>query len=248
MKEGAVPKAMKPKHVPYAIRNKVQEELQRLEEEGHLEKIEISEWGAPIMPIIKDNGRVRICGNFKLTLNPQIIIDKYPLPLIDDIFTALQGGETFSEIDLTHAYMQIEVHEECRDMQTIVIHKGLYRYKKLSEGVASEPGNFQRIIESVIQRVDNAIAYLDNIYCTGQNHSEHIKTLRHIFARLETSGFRVNAKKCHFFKDRLDLLGFVIDKKGLHKSEEKNKSGRRSAGASECEATASPIRARDVLR
>lgn len=99
------------------------------------------------MPVIKSDGSVRICGNFKLTLNPNLIRDRHPIPLIDEIFLALRNGEKFSQIDLEHAYMQIPVDKDSRNYLTIITHKGLYQYTKMTEGIASGPGGFQRKIE-----------------------------------------------------------------------------------------------------
>lgn len=77
-----------------------------------------------------DNDRIQICEDSKVKLNPNFIIDKYPLHTINEIFTVLHGGESFSELDLKHAYMQFPVKENCRYWLTIVSHKGLFPYTK----------------------------------------------------------------------------------------------------------------------
>lgn len=69
--------------------------------------------------------------------------------------------------------------------------------------------------------INGVIPYLDNIFFTGKNDEEHLKTLYAVFKRLEDSGFKINIDKCDFLKERLDVLGFVIDKDGLHKSKTK---------------------------
>ncbi|XP_029163713.1 uncharacterized protein K02A2.6-like [Nylanderia fulva] len=224
VKEGTKPVALKARHLPFALASKVEDEINRLVRLGHLEKIDVSEWATPIVPVIKSDGSVRICGNFKLTLNPSLIRDRHPIPLIDEIFVALRNGKTFSQIDLQHAYMQIPVEESSRDFLTIITHKGLYRYTKMTEGIASGPGDFQRKIEQCLSGIDGVIPYLDNIFVTGETDEIHLKTLYMVFQRLEQSGFHVNINKCDFFKEKLDLLGFVINKEGLHKSETKVKA------------------------
>lgn len=69
LKENAVPKACKLRHIPFALKSKVEAELKRLEHLGHIEKVQTSEWATPIVPIIKDDKSIRMCGNFKLTVN-----------------------------------------------------------------------------------------------------------------------------------------------------------------------------------
>ena len=54
-----------------------------------------------------------------VTINPQLEVDEYPLPLIDDIYASLGGGTLFSVLDLRHAYLQIEVEDESTPFLTI---------------------------------------------------------------------------------------------------------------------------------
>ena len=152
VKENFKPRAVKARHVPYAF----------------VAKIESSEWAAPIDPVIKSNRDIRICGDFKLTINPCLIIDKTMLPKIDDIFRMLQEGKKFFQLDLKHAYMQIPVEEKSRVYLTIITHLGLFRYKKMPESVASGPDDFQNKMEQCLQGIPHVIAYLDNIFVTGE--------------------------------------------------------------------------------
>ena len=78
--------------MPYALRPKVEEELKRLQNEGILTKVEWSDWATPIEPIPKKDGSVRICGDFKGTVNPELQAQQYPIPCIEDIFAKLAGG------------------------------------------------------------------------------------------------------------------------------------------------------------
>lgn len=134
---------------------------------------------------------------------------------------ALTNDKSFSQIDLEHAYVQIPVEESSRDCLTVITHKELYRYTKMTEGIALGPGDFQRKIEQCLAGIEGAISYLDNIFCTGKTDEEHLETLNAVCKRFEECGFRVNINKCDFFKERLDILGFVINKDGLHKSRTK---------------------------
>ncbi|XP_014876941.1 uncharacterized protein K02A2.6-like [Poecilia latipinna] len=112
LEDGAKPRFHKARPVPYAARPKVEAELQRLEEQGILTKVEWSDWATPIVAVSKKTGdSVRICGDFKVSVNPVLRVDQYPLPRIEDIFTAVAGGKHFSKIDLAQAYLQMEVEE-----------------------------------------------------------------------------------------------------------------------------------------
>lgn len=78
LKENSQPKFYKARPVPYALKPKVEVELKRLEEEGILSKVNFSNWATPIVPIVKPNGTVRIYGDYKITVNPQLQISLQP--------------------------------------------------------------------------------------------------------------------------------------------------------------------------
>ena len=90
--------------MPFAIRDRVGRELDRLEESGVLRRVDYSEWAAPIVPVPKKDGAIRICGDYKVTINPFLRIDQYPLPKPSDLMACLAGGKQFSKLDLTSAY------------------------------------------------------------------------------------------------------------------------------------------------
>ena len=60
-------------------------------------KVEYSDWATPIVPVLKKDGSVRICGDYKVTVNRVLDINRYPIPNIDDIAFELAKGERFTE-------------------------------------------------------------------------------------------------------------------------------------------------------
>jgi len=153
IKPGSTPRFYRARSVPYALKTKVEQELDRLEQQDVLECVEFSNWAAPIVPVVKQDGSVRICGDYKLTVNQVAETDTYPLPRIEDMFASLSGGKIFTKLDLLHAYQQVPLDEDSKEYTTINTHRGLYRYKRLPFGVASAPSIFQRTIESILQGI-----------------------------------------------------------------------------------------------
>ena len=88
-------------------------------------------------------------------------------------------------------------------------------------GIASAPGIFQRTIKSILQGIPKACVYLDDILVTGRTEDEHLKNLREVLERLETSGFRLKRVKCCFFIKSVDYLGHTITPDGLSPNEKK---------------------------
>ena len=88
--------------VSYFLREKVDKELQRLQDQEIISPVTFSDWAAPIVPVLKTDGNVRICGDYKVTVNPVAHSDAYPLPRVEDLFADLAGGKVFSKFDLAH--------------------------------------------------------------------------------------------------------------------------------------------------
>ena len=122
----AVPKYCKARPIPYAMRAKVEEELQRLVSEGILKPIQYADWAAPIVPVLKKNESVRVCGDFKVTINKVARVDRYPIPQVEDLLSKLAGGQHFSKLDISQAYQQLKLAESSRQYVVINMHKGLF--------------------------------------------------------------------------------------------------------------------------
>jgi hypothetical protein len=147
----ARPLFFKPRPVPYALRARVEEELKRLEAAGIIEPVTHSDWAAPVVPVVKGDGSIRLCGDYKLTVNRVASLEKYPLPRIEDLISSLGKGKVFTKLDLANAYLQIELEQESKKYVTISTHKGLFQYNRLPFGVASAPAIFQHTMENILQ-------------------------------------------------------------------------------------------------
>ena len=217
----AAPKFMKARVVPFALKAAVKSELDNLEQQGIIFPVATSEWATPIVPVPKPNKGVRICADFKVTVNPVLKPDQYPLPRIDDIFSTLAGGEKFSKIDLRQAYLHYEVEPESQKYLTINTEHGLYRYTRLVYGIKDAPSKWQKAIEQVLAGIPNVKVILDDMIITGKNESEHLATLEKVLKRLRKHNLRANLKKCAFFQNSIEFCGHVIDAFGLHETEKK---------------------------
>lgn len=102
----------------------------RLEAEGILEKVVHSEWASPVVWVPKSDGKFRLCGDFKVTLNPVLDVDQYPLPKPQDLFATLAGGKKFTWIDMSQAYLQLTLDDHSQKFVVINTHKGLYKFKR----------------------------------------------------------------------------------------------------------------------
>ncbi|KAL9984702.1 hypothetical protein ACROYT_G007028 [Oculina patagonica] len=123
VKSESKPKFFKPRPVPYALKGAIEQELDRLESMGVIEKVRYSEWAAPIVPVVKPDNSIRVCGDYKVTVNSVLDVDQHPLPNPEELFVTLSGGEKYSKLDLSRAYQQILLDDDSREYVTINTHK-----------------------------------------------------------------------------------------------------------------------------
>ena len=107
--ESAMPRFHKFRPVPFAIKEKVEETLRSQVAESELVPVESSEWALPIIVVHKRDGGIRICGDFKVSINPVICSQVYPLPTPEEMFSMLANGEFYTKLDLARAYKQLAV-------------------------------------------------------------------------------------------------------------------------------------------
>lgn len=155
---------------------------------------------------------MRICGDYKLTVNKASHLEQYPLPRMEDLFAKLAGGKLFTELDLSHAYEQLLLDEESQEFVTINTHRGLYRYLRLPYGVSSLPAIFQRTIETLLQDIPHV---------GGVTQQEHLQNLETVFDRLQQANLRLKRIKCQFMLPDITCLGHQINAEGFRPVEAK---------------------------
>ena len=221
LKPDAVPKFCNPRPVPYALKMQVEMEIKRLESEGAWEKITYSDWATPLVPVMKENGRVRLCGDYKVTVNPQLQVAQHPLPNPKDMFAALGGCKLFSKLDLRQAFNQMMMDKRSREICTVNTSLGLYRPKRLPYGIASSPALWQETMDKIFAGIPGVFVFIDDILVAGKDKQEHQARLKLVLSRIQENGIKVQRNKCVFGVASLEYLGFIINGDGIHKTDEK---------------------------
>ncbi|KII65847.1 Transposon Ty3-I Gag-Pol polyprotein [Thelohanellus kitauei] len=138
-KRDSTPKFSKTRSIPYALYQKVKEELNILVQNRIIEQFETSNWAFPIVVVPKLNGELRICADFRAGLSSQLDIEQYPIHTMEELLLKLKDMNIFSKVDLSEAYFQLPLDEESRKVVVINTPFGLYRYNRFPFGVYSAP-------------------------------------------------------------------------------------------------------------
>lgn len=170
---------------------------------------------------MKAGGSVRICGDFKVIVNPYLDIPEYPFPTSDELFTKLNGGQQFPKLDLSQAYNDIVLDIDSRKYVTINTHQGLYRYTRLPFGIASAPAIFQQTMDAILQGLNKVGYILDDILVTGANDFEHKQILEATLQRLDDYGVKLQKSKCQSMQGQVEYFAFIVSKEETKPSPKK---------------------------
>ena len=184
--------------------------------------MDYSDWAAPIVAVLKsDQKSVRICGDFRMTVNPVSKLNRYPLPKVKDLLASLAEGKVFSKLDLTQAYQQLKLDATSQKYLVIKTHRGLFRYTRLPFGVSSAPGIFQRVMEDLLQDIPGVVVYLDDTLISSPTEDAQLRSLEAVLQRLSEAGLRAKKNKCKFMASTVKFLGYLVNAKGISPLPEK---------------------------
>ena len=141
------PRHLRSRCLPLTVDPKVRKELFDLVEEGVLVGVGQSRWASPLVVVVKGSGELRLCGDYKSTVNKHIHYNHYCLPLIENLLAKLSSSKIFSSLDLHKAYHQVPLDSESRPLTTITTPYGLFEYVTLPFGFSCAPSIFQGIMD-----------------------------------------------------------------------------------------------------
>lgn len=207
--------AIKPKFI-----QSIKETVSELETKGIIRKSK-SDWSNPIRPVIKPNGKIRLCMNM-MALNDLVEKNIADIPDMNEIINGLSGAKYISVVDLKDGYFQIRVKESDRFKTAFCIDSIKYEWNRMPMGFTNAPGIFQKIMNFELKDYigKGCFVYMDDIVIYGKNELEHDTVLVKIFNILDSKNFKVNLGKVQLKKQEVMLLGMLLDGRGIRMSEE----------------------------
>ena len=224
LKEGTTPTFLQARPAPYSMRDSIVKELDRLEEKGAMQRVSVSKWATPLVLVPKPEAALRLCGDYKHTVNKVLDVDQYPIPKPEGLFAQLAGSEKFTKLDLASAYHQVELEEASQEIVTLNTPQGLYRPVRLPFGIANSPAIFQNIMDQVLHGLPGVVCYLDDILVIGENDEQHLKNLQNVFERLKKHGIRLKPAKCVIMANEVEYLGHTVDATGRRATKAKKEA------------------------
>ena len=211
------PTIQKPRRIPFTMREKLSQELRRLESLDIIESVTgPTSWVSPVVCFPKPNNpdQIRLCIDMRIP-NKAILRERHPSPTTDDLIEKLNGAAYFSKLDLSSGYHQLELDEESRDITTFATHEGLKRYKRLNFGTSSAAEIFQNVVQTTFQDIKGCVNISDDILVFAKTQHEHDRTLESVLKRADEKHLRFNGEKCEFDKPSITFYGHVFSKNGV---------------------------------
>jgi hypothetical protein len=175
-----------------------------------------SPWGAPVLFVDKQDGSRRMCVDYR-SLNDVTIKNKYPLPMIEDLFDQMRGAKVFSKIDLRSGYHQLKIRQEDIPKTAFISRYGLYEFTIMSFGLMNAPAYFMYLMNKVfMEYLDKfLVVFIDDILTFSRNEKEHEEHLRLVLQKLREHRLYAKFSKCDFWLKEVSFLGHVITDGGI---------------------------------
>jgi hypothetical protein len=150
--------SMRPYRMPINELVELKKQIAKLQAKGFI-RHSSSPWGAPVLFVEKKVGTQRMCVDYR-SLNEVTIKNKYPLPLIEDLFDQMKGASLFSKIDLRSGYHQLKIRELDIPKTTFCTRYGLYEYTVMSFGLTNAPAYFMYLMNKGLWNIWINLLYI----------------------------------------------------------------------------------------
>ena len=216
--------------MPIHLQPKVKIELEKLLNEGHIEKLTSCSdqfFICPIVITVKKDQSIKIALDSKI-LNKAIHKNKYQMPNIYSLIqtssqtlsTAPQETAYFTTLDLQYAYSQLNLHSDTARHRNINLVSGdmtgTCRFKTGFYDLTDMPAEFQKAIDCTLAGLNNTFCLLDDILIVSRGGiQKHLDLVRKSLLKLDQENLRINLAKCHFAKDKIKWLGHNITQTGI---------------------------------
>lgn len=156
----AQPVSLYPYRVPIKWKQKIEEEIETLLD-NHIIRRSTSPWSSPIVPVAKPDNTVRMCIDYR-AVNNVTVVQRYPLPRIDDLLAKISRAKYISSLDLSKGYYQVKLDPETIPKTSFVTHCGKFEFVRLPFGLVNAPAFFQQQMDIVLQHTGSD-GYIDDI-------------------------------------------------------------------------------------
>jgi hypothetical protein len=212
-----------PRRVPVAMKEQVQDELNRMASLGVITPVsEPTEWVPAMVAASKKNGEVRICID-PLNLNKELQRPHHPMTTVEEVIADMHGARVFSILDAKSGFWQVPIDEQSSMLTTFNTPQGRYRFLRMPYGITSGSEVFQRAMEQIFSGHPCHII-VDDILVWGKDQKDHDDKLQKVLQKARQVGLKLNPGKCKFRVASVTYVGHTLTENGVKPDENKTKA------------------------
>ena len=216
LKENATPKIHPPRRVPYALKDRVKEELDKMEKLEVIEKVtEPTDWVNSLVIAEKPNGKLRLCLDPK-DLNEAIKRPHYSTKTLEEALAEMPNDKCFSKLDAQSGYWQLKLDKKSSYLTTFNTPHGRYKFNRLPFGLVCAQDYFQMKMDQIFEGITGVTPLVDDILISGKTRSEHDENLRKALDRAQERNLKLNADKLTVGVQEVEYFGHLVISEGLN--------------------------------
>ena len=221
VEQGATPVVAPPRRVPTSLKNKLKEELDRLQQLEVIAPIsEPTPWVSSLAVAVKKSGALRNCIDPR-PLNTALKRERYQLPVLEDILPELSKARVFSTVDLKSGYWHCVLAPESSVLTTFATPYGRYRWIHLPFGLSASSEIFQKHLTHTLENLPGVLCIADDILICGtvetdeEATAKHDRSLQDLLQRCKDRGIVLNPDKMKLRMSEVSFMGHLLTNKGL---------------------------------
>ena len=170
--------------------------------------------------IKKKDGKLRPVQDYRW-INGYTIRNQYPLPLISDLITDLQGAYIYTKLDIRWGYNNIRIKEGDEHKAAFKTRYGLFEPLVMFFGLTNSPATFQTMMNHIFtpliakhELLGTTIrVYMDDIaIATWTTIHGHTAAVSDVLQLAANHDLYFKPEKCIFHAPRIDYLGVILEK------------------------------------
>ncbi|GKB53561.1 putative nucleotidyltransferase, ribonuclease H [Tanacetum coccineum] len=212
LETGSKPPAKVPYQMPPPELEELHKQLKELMDAGYIRPSK-APYGALVLFQRNKDRSLRMCIDYR-ALNKVIIKNKYPIPLIADLFDQLGKERYFTKLDLRLGCYQVRIAEGDEAKTTCVTRYGSYEFLVMPFGLTNAPTTFCTLVNKLFHLFLDKfmMVYLDDIVVYGHSLDEHVLHLKQV---LRYNKLYVKLENYSFAQDKVEFLGHKIKDGGF---------------------------------